>query len=56
MTEVPETKADSGRHLVQLGELDSLLEGAAPADGRDVQHAVPELDEGPTVKRSYGNL
>lgn len=35
-----------GGYLVQLGELDPLLQGAAPADGRDVQHAIPELDEG----------
>lgn len=35
-------------HLVQFGKLDPLLQGAAPADGRDVQHAIPELDEGST--------
>lgn len=45
VTEVPQPKG----HLVQFGELDPLLQGAAPADGRDVQHAVPELDEGATV-------
>ena len=55
VTEVLETKADSGwRHLVQFGELNSLLQGAAPADGRDVQHAVPELDEGPTGGEGTG--
>ena len=55
MTEVLETKADSGRwHLVQFRELDSLLQGATPADGRDVQHTVPELDEGPTGGEGAG--
>lgn len=33
-------------HLVQFRELDPLLQGAAAANGRDVQHAIPELDEG----------
>lgn len=36
-------------YLVQLGEFYSLLQGAASANGRDVQHSVAELYEGPAV-------
>ncbi|KAI3487832.1 hypothetical protein L1887_48207 [Cichorium endivia] len=32
--------------LVVLFKLDSLLDAGVPADGRDIDHAVPEFDEG----------
>lgn len=36
-------------YLVQLGELDSLLWGAAAPDGGDVQHPVAKLNKGSSV-------
>lgn len=34
-------------HLVDLRELDALLWRAAPPDGGNVEHSIPELDECP---------
>lgn len=43
-------------HLVDFRELHPLLLAAVPPDGTDVEHAVPELYEGPPAGESIKGL
>lgn len=43
-------------HLVDFGELDSLLLRAAAADGGNIEHSIPELDKCPPVRRKRSDL